>query len=136
MRRILIFLAACAMAQAALAAPPAAPAGPQDSKDWLESQGLEATASKEFQEFEAIVARVKGAKDAAAAEERVVVFRQGKLVWQSNAKELVEADRALHAALPRAPTSTAAASRSCTSPASPAARIAAPRTTSTGSSRR
>jgi hypothetical protein len=67
------------------------PAIAQDSKAWLESQGLEAAASKEFQEYEAIVARVKGAKDAAAAEERVVVFRQGKLAWQSNAKELVEA---------------------------------------------
>lgn len=64
----------------------AAPAMAQDSKAWIESQGLEATASKAFQEFEAVVARVKDAKDA-AAEERVVVFRQGKLAWQSNAKE-------------------------------------------------
>jgi hypothetical protein len=90
MRRILTFLAACATVQAAFAAPPAAPAGPQGSKEWLESQGLEAAANKEFQEFEAVVARVKGAKDPVAAEERVVVFRQGKPVWQSNAKELVE----------------------------------------------
>jgi hypothetical protein len=88
MHRILI-AAALAIAPAALAAP-AAPAGPQDSKSWLESQGLEASASKEFQEFEAIVARVKGAKDAASAEERVVVFAKGKLAWQSGPKDLVE----------------------------------------------
>ena len=88
MHRILI-AAAFAIAQAALAAP-AAPAGPQDSKSWLESQGLEAAASKEFQEFEAIVARVKGAKDAQSAEERVVVFAKGKLAWQSGPKDLVE----------------------------------------------
>ena len=89
MRRTLIILAASAIVPAALAAPPA-PAGPQDSKSWLESQGLEAAASKEFQEFEAIVARVKGAKDAQSAQERVVVFAKGKLAWQSNPKELVE----------------------------------------------
>ena len=89
MRRTLIALAASAILPAAFAAPPA-PAGPQDSKSWLESQGLEAAASKEFQEFEAIVARVKGAKDAQSAQERVVVFAKGKLAWQSNPKELVE----------------------------------------------
>lgn len=89
MRRTLIALAALALTNV-LAAPPAAPAGPQDSKAWLEAEGLEAAASKEFQEFEAVVARVKGARDAASAQERVVVFRQGKAVWQSNPKELVE----------------------------------------------
>ncbi len=68
----------------------ALPAAAQDSKSWLESQGLEASATKEFQEFEAVVARAKGAADAAAAEERVVVFRQGKPVWQSNAKDKPE----------------------------------------------
>ena len=89
MRRTLIAAAALAIAQTALAAP-AAPTGPQDSKSWLESQGLEASASKEFQEFEAIVARVKGAKDAQSAEERVVVFAKGKLAWQSGPKDLLE----------------------------------------------
>lgn len=88
MRRILFALAACATAHA-LAAPPA-PAGPQDSKAWLESQGLEAAASKEFQEYEAIVARVPGARDPVAAQERVVVFVKGKLAWQSNPKDLLE----------------------------------------------
>lgn len=77
MRRFLTLLALAA----------ALPAVAQDSKAWIESQGLEAVASKSFQEFEAVVARVKGAKDAATAEERLVVFRQGKPAWQSNAKE-------------------------------------------------
>ena len=89
MRRTLIAFAASAILPVALAAPPA-PAGPQDSKSWLESQGLEAAAAREFQEFEAIVARVKGAKDAQSAQERVVVFAKGKLAWQTNPKELVE----------------------------------------------
>ena len=89
MLRIIAAFAACAMANA-FAAPPAAPAGPQDSKAWLESQGLEATATKEFQDYEVLVARVKGAKDAASAEERVVVFAKGRLAWQSTPKELVE----------------------------------------------
>ena len=90
MRRTFFALAACALVQVAPAAPPAAPAGPQDSKTWLEAQGLEAAASKEFQDFEAIVARVKGAKDAAAAQERIVVFAKGRLAWHTNPKELVE----------------------------------------------
>ena len=66
------------------------PAHAQESKAWLDSQGLEAAASKEHQEFEAVVARVKGAKDTVAAQERIVLFRQGKVAWQTNPKELVE----------------------------------------------
>ena len=54
---------------------------------WLESQGLEAADVKTFEEYEAVVARVKGAADAKAAEERVVLLRQGKPVWQTNPKE-------------------------------------------------
>jgi hypothetical protein len=95
MRHALFALAAAsALAHAA----PPAPAAPPDSKSWLESQGLEAAASKEFQEFEAIVARVKGAKDAASAQERIAVFAKGRLVWQTNPKELAEpvAKYALH----------------------------------------
>ena len=57
MRRILNAIAACACLPA-LAAPPAAAPAPQDLAAWLESQGLEAAASKEFQEFLAVVARV------------------------------------------------------------------------------
>jgi hypothetical protein len=63
------------------------PARAQDAKAWLESQGLEAAATKTFEDYEAVVARVKGAKDAKAAEERVVLLAKGKPVWQSNAKE-------------------------------------------------
>jgi hypothetical protein len=78
----------CAALTVILAA--AIPAAAQDSQAWLESQGLEAASSKTFQEFEAVVARVKGAKDATAAQERVVVFKQGKPAWQSSDKELAE----------------------------------------------
>jgi hypothetical protein len=90
MRRTLTALAAVACTHAAVAAPPQAAAPALDSKAWLEAQGLEAAATKEFQDFEAIVARVKGAKDAASAQERVVVFAKGKLAWQSAPKDLVE----------------------------------------------
>ena len=61
--------------------------GQEPAATWLESQGLEAGDTKSFQEFEAVVARVKGAKDAKAAEERVVVFNKGKLVLQTTAKD-------------------------------------------------
>jgi hypothetical protein len=75
--------AALAAAAAALSAPALA----QDAKAWLESQNLEAADTKTFQEFEAVVARVKGAKDAKEAEERVALLRQGKVLWQSSPKE-------------------------------------------------
>ena len=65
----------------------AAPAIAQDARSWLDAQGLESAEIKAFQEFEAVVARVKGAKDAASAEERVAVLKQGKPVWQSSPKE-------------------------------------------------
>ena len=74
-------------AVAALIAAVALPAGAQDAKSWAESQGLDATDIKPFQEFEAVVARVKGASDPKAAEERVAILKQGKPVWQSNPKE-------------------------------------------------
>jgi hypothetical protein len=79
----------CAVLALILAAA-SSPAAAQESQAWLESQGLEAAASRTFQEFEAVVARVKGAKDATAAQERVIVFRQGKPAWQSSEKELAE----------------------------------------------
>lgn len=59
----------------------------QDAAAWLESQGLEAADTKAFQDLEIVVARVKGAKDAKAAEERVAVLKAGKPLWQSNPKE-------------------------------------------------
>ena len=59
----------------------------QDSKAWLESQGLESTDAKEFQEFEAVVAHVKGATDPKVMEERVVLFKQGKPAWQTGPKD-------------------------------------------------
>lgn len=63
------------------------PAGAQDAKAWLEAQGLEASEVKQFQDLEAVVARVKGAADPKAAEERVVVLKAGKPVWQTNPRE-------------------------------------------------
>jgi hypothetical protein len=65
----------------------AAPAFAQDSKAWLDSQGLEAVDTKSHQEFEAVVARIKGEKDAATGQDRVVIFKQGKPAWQSSPKE-------------------------------------------------
>lgn len=65
----------------------AMPAVAQDAKTWLESQGLATGEVKSYQEFEAVVARVKGATDPKATEERVVVLKQGKPLWQSNPKE-------------------------------------------------
>jgi len=59
----------------------------QDTRAWLQAQGLEAVDVKTFQEFDAVVARVAGAKDAASAEERIVILKQGKPVWQSNPRE-------------------------------------------------
>ena len=59
----------------------------QDTRDWLQSQGLEAVDVKSFQEFDAVVARIAGAKDAASGQERIVVLKQGKPVWQSNPRE-------------------------------------------------
>jgi len=77
-RSIFAALAAFALAGAASA---------QDSKAWLESQGLESTDTKEFQDFEAVVAHVKGATDPKAMEERVVLFNKGKVAWQSSPKD-------------------------------------------------
>ncbi len=79
--RWMSFLAVAALAASAF------PACAQESAAWLESQNLEAADTKTFQEFEAVVARVKGAKDPKEAEERVVIFAKGKPVWQSNPKE-------------------------------------------------
>ena len=74
---------ALALIVAAVALPVAA----QDAKTWLESQGLASGDVKSFHEFEAVVARLKGATDPKAAEERVVILKQGKPVWQSSPKE-------------------------------------------------
>jgi hypothetical protein len=77
-RSILAALATFAFAGAASA---------QDSKAWLESQGLESTETKEYQDFEAVIAHVKGATDPKAMEERVVLFSKGKVAWQTSPKD-------------------------------------------------
>jgi hypothetical protein len=61
----------------------ALPSAAQDSKAWLEAQNLEATSTKGFNEFEAVVAHTKGAP----ADQRAIVLKQGKPIWQSNPKE-------------------------------------------------
>ena len=74
------------------------PADAQDAAAWLEAQGLEAVDAKAHQEIEVVVARAKGAKDAASGGDRVVVLRQGKPLWQSNPKETDPGSRwTLHA---------------------------------------
>ena len=65
----------------------AASAYAQDPGPWLESKGLEASDTKQYEEYVAVVAHVKGAADAKAAEERVVVFRQGKPVLETSEKD-------------------------------------------------
>ena len=65
----------------------AIPGWAQTTAAWLEAQGLEAAEPKTFHDLEIVIARVKGAKDAKAAEERVVVLKAGKPVWQTNPKE-------------------------------------------------
>ena len=62
----------------------AVPAGAQESKAWLDAQGLEAADQKTFEDFEAVVARARGA---ARPDDRVVVLRQGKPLWQSTPKD-------------------------------------------------
>lgn len=69
------------LAMAALAFAPAA-FGQESAASWLESQGLEATATKNVGEFDAVVGRVKG-----GGGERAIIFRKGKPAWQSNPKE-------------------------------------------------
>jgi hypothetical protein len=59
------------------------PAFAQDSKAWLEAQNLDVVDEKTFDEFEAVVARVKG-----GGEQRAIIFgKGGKPLWQSNPKE-------------------------------------------------
>src|SRR5665213_2737333 len=78
----------------AVATSPAAVA--QGSKAWLDAQGLVAIDTKSFEDLEAIVARDKTPAPPPAAptplvpnvpDERVVILKQGKPVWQSNPKE-------------------------------------------------
>jgi hypothetical protein len=62
-------------------------ASAQDTNTWLAGQGLAAVDTKSHQEFDAVVARIAGAADAASGQDRVVLLRQGKPLWQSNPKE-------------------------------------------------
>jgi hypothetical protein len=78
---------------AAVAFLAALPSAAQDVKSLLEAQGLEIGDTKTFQDVEAFVARVKGAKDPAAAQERIVVISAGKKAWESTDKDVAPASR-------------------------------------------
>jgi hypothetical protein len=65
----------------------ALPCNAQDAKTWLDAQGLDALDTKTFQDLEIVVARLKGAADAKAGEDRVAILQKGKPIWQSNPKE-------------------------------------------------
>lgn len=54
----------------------------QDPSAWLEKEGLEAASTKNFNEYDAVIARPKG-----GGEERAVIFAKGKPAWQSTAKD-------------------------------------------------
>jgi hypothetical protein len=60
----------------------AAPAFAQDSTAWLEKEGLDVVDKKDFNEYEAIVAKPK-----AGGDQRAAILVKGKPAWQSNAKE-------------------------------------------------
>jgi hypothetical protein len=62
-------------------------ASAQDTQSWLQSQGLQAVDTKSYQEFDAVVARVAGATSAVDGQDRVVLLKQGKPLWQSIPKE-------------------------------------------------
>lgn len=53
----------------------------QDTAAWLASQGLEARETKTFEDMDIVVTKPKD------GEERVVVLRQGKPLWQSGPKD-------------------------------------------------
>jgi len=61
-----------------------APAAAQDARAWLESQGLEAVELRAFENLEIAVASLKGAS---VREEKLIVLRQGKPIWQTTTKE-------------------------------------------------
>lgn len=75
-------IAARALAAVALAA--AACASAQDAASYLASQGLEARDVKTFQDLEIAVARPKAGTE---GEERVIVLKQGKPLWQTAPKD-------------------------------------------------
>jgi len=54
----------------------------QDAAAWLESQGLTAITTKNFNEFDAIIAKAKD-----GGEQRAIILTKGKPAWQSNPKE-------------------------------------------------
>jgi len=83
--RVAVLAVVASLALPVLAAKPPEPV--LDAKAWLESQGLESAKIETLQDLDIMVARVKGATDPKAADERVIVFSKGKVQWQTNPKE-------------------------------------------------
>jgi hypothetical protein len=71
----------------------AAPAWAQDTAAYLASQGLQAREVKAFEDLEIAIARAKGAPN----DEKVIVLRAGKPVWQSGPKDADPGRWTLHA---------------------------------------
>ncbi len=58
-------------------------ANAQDTRTWLESQGLESSDVKTFEDIDVAVAHAKGSNEG----QKVVVLRQGKPLWQTGPKD-------------------------------------------------
>ena len=78
MHRAVLLAAGIVLAPGALA---------QDARSWLESQGLAASELKSVQDLEIAIAHARDG-DPKAAEQRLVVLKGGKPLWQSNPKEV------------------------------------------------
>ena len=71
----------------------ALPAAAQEAKSQLEAQGLEVLDTKTFQDFEVLAAKVKGAKDGATAQSRIVIFQAGKKPVEITDKDIAVASQ-------------------------------------------
>jgi len=60
----------------------ALPAMGQDSKAWLDKENLDVVDAKPFNEFEAVIAKLKD-----SADQRAIIFMKGKPAWQSSSKD-------------------------------------------------
>ena len=59
----------------------------------LDAAGLDVDKSLAYEDLVAVVAYVKGAKDPVAAQQRLIVFKQAKKVWESTDKEVPAGSR-------------------------------------------
>jgi hypothetical protein len=66
----------------AFAAAAAFPAHAQDTNAWLEKEGLDSVDTKNYGEYDAVVAKPK-----AGGEQRAAILTKGKVAWQSTPKD-------------------------------------------------